>query len=698
MVNLEKLYKGPALKSYAYEGKSVVKFASIGLFTDKEVSERLDNVLINKIETQFSLLKELRHELYANIDQSQVPINNENMKALLVQEDEKFSYLKEFVAALRVNDNSTNDLHDKQFKSQRRSMRLMRNRIKYNDLAIQHISEVHENVTNILIQLLLFWKNSILPKIKAEGDSFNSSDLETSIVDLLSYCFSSRGGVQGLIEDYQESYEYCVRDSDIMHFDYWERIKNEFDAISFEDCEDQLIWEKYGEDIGGGYDSNEEITEREITALFKQKRFGLIDAYVVRPYIKMLVFLLVRHKYFNSQTSLFQIIISTFISANEEVLKRYNPILSANSIFAILNKDHEIAKLLLYSLYACDELTIEGYDKLCVALETGNPESIMEVLWAEKRARIIIERFEQFLLLVNFINRRVNGDEIVSEDNLSNILEESFKSALKFDSTHEVNNKTKYLTIVTIHNALMDSKVLKAEEANALSCIVTANSNCLEEYQVMLRMAKIMLIAKAETSSETLPAKTNVETSPTDYESNDIDITNKITTKQEKDNIKCSIDASYINSYDVDKLVKLLTTSNEYTDRAFVTIVSSGTHDVQTCLKYFFSSSLKEFIECKDALQFKLKWMPKNIVSLKLLIKLLIHKNVEKNEVIDENKYDGISVKLNNQNFVEFWDPVIDVFDCKTIMSAKLGEGRYRDNYIKDLETIVEIVYACKIK
>ena len=90
MVNLEKLYKGPALKSYAYEGKSVVKFASIGLFTDKEVSERLDNVLINKIETQFSLLKELRHELYANIDQSQVPINNENMKALLVQEDEKF--------------------------------------------------------------------------------------------------------------------------------------------------------------------------------------------------------------------------------------------------------------------------------------------------------------------------------------------------------------------------------------------------------------------------------------------------------------------------------------------------------------------------------------------------------------------------------------------------------------------------------
>lgn len=697
MVNLEKLYKGPALKSYAYEGKSVVKFASIGLFTDKEVSERLDNVLVNKIETQFSLLKELRRELYANINQNQMLINNENMKALLLQEDEKFSYLKEFIAALRVNDNSTNDLHDKQFKSQRRSIRLMKKRIKYNDLAILHISQVHENVTNILIQLLLFWKNSILPKIKAEGESFISSDLETSIVDLLSYCFSSRGDVQELIKEYQESCEYCVCDSDIMHFDHWERIKNEFDAISFEDCEDQLIWEKYGDDIGG-YDSNEGITEREKTALLKQRRFGLIGSYVVRPYIKMLVFLLVRHINFNSRTSLLQIIISTFISANEEVLKRYNPILSADSIFAILNNDHEVAKLFLYSLYACGELTIEGYDKLCAALETGNLESIMDVLWAEKRARIIIERFKQFLLLVNLINRRVNGDEIVSEDNLSNILEESFKSALKFDSTHEVNNKTKYLTIVTIHNALMDSKVLKAEEANALSCIVTANSNCLEEYQVMLRMAKIMLIAKAETNSETLPAKTNVKTSPTDYESNDTDITNKITTKQEKDNIKCSIDASYINSYDVDKLVKLLTTSNEYTDRAFVTLVSSGTHDVQTCLKYFFSSSLKEFIECKDTLQFKLKWMPKNIVSLKLLIKLLIHKDIAKNEVIDENKYDGISVKLNNQNFVEFWDPVIDVFGCKTIMNAKLGEGRYRDNYIKDLETIVEIVYACKIK
>ncbi len=690
MVNLEKLYKGPALKSYAYEGKSVVKFASIGLFTDKEVSERLDNVLVNKIETQFSLLKELRRELYANINQNQMLINNENMKALLLQEDEKFSYLKEFIAALRVNDNSTNDLHDKQFKSQRRSMRLMRNRIKYNDLAIQHISEVHENVTNILIQLLLFWKNSILPKIKAEGKSFNSSDLETSIVDLLSYCFSSRGDVQGLIEEYQESYEYCVRDSDIMHFDYWERIKNEFDAISFEDCEEQLIWEKYGEDIGGGYDSNEEIAEREITALFKQRRFGLIDAYVVRPYIKMLVFLLVRHNNFNSQTSLFQIIISTFISANEVVLKRYNPILSADSIFAILNKDHEIAKLLLYSLYACDELTIEGYDKLCVALETGNPESIMEVLWAEKRARIIIERFEQFLLLVNFINRRVNGDEIVSEDNLSNILEESFKSALKFDSTHEVNNKTKYLAIVTIHNALINSKVLKTEEANALSCIVTANSNCIEEYQVMLRMAKIMLITNPKKNEEMLP---------TDYKSNDTDIANTITTKKEKDNIKCSIDTPFISHYDVDKLVKLLTTYNEYTDRAFVTIVSSGTHDVQTCLKYFFNSSLEEFITCKDALQFTLHWERSNVVSLKLLIRMLMsYEKIAKNEVVDVTKYDGISEKVGKQIGDNFWGPVIHVFKCETIKQAKLGTGKSRGDYIKDLETIVEIVYACKIK
>lgn len=67
-----------------------------------------------------------------------------------------------------------------------------------------------------------------------------------------------------------------------------------------------------------------------------------------------------------------------------------------------------------------------------------------------------------------------------------------------------------------------------------------------------------------------------------------------------------------------------------------------------------------------------------------------------KNEVIDENKYDGITDKLNNQNAVEFWKPVIKVFDCKTIMNARLGDGRYRDNYIKDLETIVEIVYASR--
>lgn len=695
MVNLEKLYKGPALKSYAYEGKSVVKFASIGLFTDKEVSERLDNVLVNKIETQFSLLKELRRELYANINQNQMLINNENMKALLLQEDEKFSYLKEFIAALRVNDNSTNDLHDKQIKSQRRSIRLMKKRIKYNDLAILHISQVHENVTNILIQLLLFWKNSILPKIKAEGESFISSDLETSIVDLLSYCFSSRGDVQELIKEYQESCEYCVCDSDIMHFDHWERIKNEFDAISFEDCEDQLIWEKYGDDIGG-YDSNEGITEREKRALLKQRRFGLIGSYVVRPYIKMLVFLLVRHINFNSRTSLLQIIISTFISANEEVLKRYNPILSADSIFAILNNDHEVAKLFLYSLYACGELTIEGYDKLCAALETGNLESIMAVLWAEKRARIIVEQFENFFLLASHINRRVNGCKVVPADKLSKLLDDSNKSLLKIYPTDKDINKTNYLTIVAIHNALMDSKVLIAEEANALSCIVTANSNCLEEYQVMLRMAKIMLIAKAETNSVSLPTNTDVETSPTDDESNNADNANKI--KKEQDNIKCSIDTPYISQFDVEKLVELLTTSNEYADRAFVTIVSRGTHDVQTCLKYFFNSGLAEFIECKDTLQFKLKWRRKNIVGLKLLIKLLVSKFIDKDEVIDVNKYDGISDKLNNQNSFEFWPPVINVFDCKTIKNAKLGEGRSRDNYIKDLETIVEIVYACKIK
>ena len=74
------------------------------------------------------------------------------------------------------------------------------------------------------------------------------------------------------------------------------------------------------------------------------------------------------------------------------------------------------------------------------------------------------------------------------------------------------------------------------------------------------------------------------------------------------------------------------------------------------------------------------------------------YEKIAKNEVVDVTKYDGISEKVGKQIGDNFWGPVIHVFKCETIKQAKLGTGKSRGDYIKDLETIVEIVYACKIK
>lgn len=684
-----KKYFGPALKSYRYEGESVIKFASIGLFSDKEVSKRLTYILLNKIDVQLKMLKDLRSEFYENVDNSEVLLHNENINTLLTQEKNKYIYLNDFVEGLTNKDGSTPPHVDTKNSQNQRKRILHRNYSPlecYNDMAILHVSEVHEDVTSIVIRLLLFLQEDILPKIESLDENFPSAKLRIDIMGLLKYCFSGKDDFLDLINEFQDTDEYCVSDVDCMLFEHWARIKDEFDDCSYDKIVDDDEITCYSDFFPL---SDHEIITRRPSAFLRKRRFELIDKHVIRPYVKMLLFLLLSKNDFDAQSLLLRTIISTFIFANEDVLNEgHSPILSANRIFAILNNDHQITNLFLYSLHLCGELTFEGFDKLHCALESGNLELTMSVLWAEKRARLIIERFEHFFLLASLINCRVEGNEIVSEDKLSNILEDSFKSVLKIDSTDKAINEAKYYAILTIHETLMDNQILGASESKALACIITANSSCKEEYGVMSRLTKIMLIANATTKIHELQSD--------DCESNDTEITNKITTKQEKDDIKCSIDAPYISSYDVDKLVKLLTTSNEYTDRAFVTIVSSGTHDVQTCLKYFISSSLKEFIECKDALQFKLKWMPKSIVSLKLLIKLLIHKDVAKNEVIDENKYDGITDKLNNQNAVEFWKPVKKVFNCKTIMNAKLGDGRYRDNYIKDLETIVEIVYASR--
>ena len=153
------------------------------------------------------------------------------------------------------------------------------------------------------------------------------------------------------------------------------------------------------------------------------------------------------------------------------------------------------------------------------------------------------------------------------------------------------------------------------------------------------------------------------------------------------------------NNIDIDKLVRLLTNKDELNgNHAFVTLVKYDTSDadVTVCLKHFLG------ITSKKPLTFKLKWNHKNKVGLKFLIRLLVNTNdkITRDNVIDEDAYDGISEKVSTgQGQGTFWPSVIEVFDkCpKKIEVADIGEtAKAKKTNIKQLETVADIYFACR--
>lgn len=155
-----------------------------------------------------------------------------------------------------------------------------------------------------------------------------------------------------------------------------------------------------------------------------------------------------------------------------------------------------------------------------------------------------------------------------------------------------------------------------------------------------------------------------------------------------------------IQNLDVDELIRLLTEKDvRNKNQQFITVLESTDNvNVATCLKHFLGT------HSNTPLSFRLKWNGHTKASLKFLIRLLTNtnENASKSNVIDLSDREGI-----NSEFVskwtgsgELWTPVCTVFGGSTgyMMSVGIGkEGdRARELNIEQIETIVEIYFACK--
>lgn len=178
--------------------------------------------------------------------------------------------------------------------------------------------------------------------------------------------------------------------------------------------------------------------------------------------------------------------------------------------------------------------------------------------------------------------------------------------------------------------------------------------------------------------------------------------------KQVTKDTTCYLSSDTIHKrFDVSKLVTLLTSKNEFTDKSYVELGEDNTQSLKDCLTYFFfpdDDIIKNKIENHEFnVKFKLRWKGRHAVSLRCLVRLLSNtkewKSVE--DVYDESEDDRLSrenVSMQDDKS-PIWKPVTAVFGKKAIYNAGIDKKASTDTITKnetEIKEIISIVLACK--
>ena len=170
----------------------------------------------------------------------------------------------------------------------------------------------------------------------------------------------------------------------------------------------------------------------------------------------------------------------------------------------------------------------------------------------------------------------------------------------------------------------------------------------------------------------------------------------------------CYISHGEINKkYDLKKLVRYLTSINEFIDKILVETVNSEIK-VEDCLTYFFypfDENIRSKIREKSFYpDFRLKWGGRHLSSLKALIRLLTN---TKEDATVENVFDSSEGDRLSRDYVSLrddksriWKPVEKVFG-KTVYNANINKKASPDTISKnesEIQAIIKIVFACKKK
>ena len=159
--------------------------------------------------------------------------------------------------------------------------------------------------------------------------------------------------------------------------------------------------------------------------------------------------------------------------------------------------------------------------------------------------------------------------------------------------------------------------------------------------------------------------------------------------------------------FDVSKLVTLLTSKNEFTDKSYVELGEDNNQSLKDCLTYFFfpdDDIIKNKIENHEFnVKFKLRWKGRHAVSLKCLVRLLSNTKEWKSvkDVYDENADDRLSrenVSMQDDKS-PIWKPVTEVFGKKAISNAGIDEkasNKTIETNEREIKEIIKIVFECK--